>query len=76
MKKDNFIESLYNQRNGNLDDEDLTDSEKETLEEISRQTEKIFEEKVEGQSVEYSSNDIIENPLERRKRRGKGKHSL
>ena len=76
IKRDNFIESLYNQRNGNLDDEDLTEAEKETLEEISRQTEKIFEEKVEGQSVEYSSNDILENPLERRKRRGKGKHSL
>ena len=76
MKRDNFIESLYNQRNGNLDDEDLTEDEKITLEEISKQTEKIFEEKVEGQSVEYSSNDILENPLERRKRRGKGKHSL
>ena len=76
IKRDNFIESLYNQRNGNLDDEDLTEAEKETLEEISRQTEKIFEEKVEGQSVEYSSNDILENPLEKRKRRGKGKHSL
>ena len=76
MKRDNFIESLYNQRNGNLNDEDLTEDEKETLEEISKQTEKIFEEKVEGQSVEYSSNDILENPLERRKRRGRGKHSL
>ena len=76
MSKDNFIESLYNQRNGNLDNEDLTEAEKETLEEISRQTEKIFEEKVEGQSVEYSSNDILENTLEKRKKRGKGKHSL
>lgn len=77
MKKDNFIKSLYNQRNGNLDDEDLTEEEKETLEEINKQTEKIFEEKVNGQSVEYSSNDMLENPLERRnRRRGKGKHSL
>lgn len=76
MKRDNFIESLYNQRNANLNDEDLTEDEKETLEEITKQTEKIFEEKVEGQSVEYSSNDMLENPLERRKRRGKGKHSL
>lgn len=76
IQRDNFIESLYKQRNGELD-EDLTDDEKETLEEISKQTEKIFEEKVEGQSVEYISNEIIENPLEKRKRRrGKGKHSL
>lgn len=77
MPRDNFIESLYKQRNGNLEDEDLTEEEKETLEEISKQTEKIFEEKVEGQSVEYTSNEIEEDPLEiRRKRRGKGKHSL
>ena len=78
MQKDNFIESLYKQRNGNFDEEDLTKEEKETLEEISKQTEEIFAEKVEGQSVEYISNDSFEeNPLEkRRKRRGKGKHSL
>lgn len=77
MSKDNFIESLYKQRNGNFDDEDLTQQEKETLDEISKQTEKIFEEKVEGQSVEYTSNDDLEDPLEIRKnRRGKGKHSL
>ena len=77
MQKDNFIESLYKQRNVNLDDEDLTEKEKETLEEISAQTEKIFEEKVEGQLVEYSSKNIEENELEtRKKRRGKGKHSL
>lgn len=76
-QKDNFIESLYNQRNGNIENQELTEEQKETLEEISRQTEKIFEEKVEGQSVEYISNDIVENPLEIRKRRkGKGKHSL
>ena len=76
-QKDNFIESLYKQRNGNLDDEDLTEQEKETLEEISAQTEKIFEEKVKGQLVEYTSNIIEENPLEKRKRRrGKGKHSF
>ena len=78
LPKDNFIESLYKQRNGNFDEEDLTKEEKETLEEISKQTEEIFAEKVEGQSVEYVSNDSFEeNPLEkRRKRRGKGKHSL
>lgn len=79
FQKDNFIESLYRQRNGTLDEEDLTENEKETLEEINKQTEEIFREKVEGQSIEYSSSDQIsqENPLEvRRKRRGKGKHSI
>lgn len=77
ISKDNFIESLYKQRNGNIDEDDLTKQEKETLEEITKQTEKIFEEKVEGQSVEYTSNDDLENPLEIRKnRRGKGKHSM
>ena len=77
IKRDNFIESLYNQRNGNIEKQELTEEQKETLEEISRQTEKIFEEKVEGQSVEYISNDVVENPLEiRKRRRGKGKHSL
>lgn len=77
ISKDNFIESLYKQRNGNLDEEDLTKQEKETLEEITKQTEKIFEEKVDGQSVEYTSNDDLENSLKiRRNRREKGKHSL
>ena len=79
FQKDNFIESLYKQRNGTLDEEDLTEDEKETLEEISKQTEEIFREKVKGQSIEYSSSNKIieENPLEvRKKRRGKGKHSI
>ena len=57
---------------------ELRDREKETLEEISKQTEEIFTEKVKGQSVEYVSNDSFEENLleKRRKRRGKGKHSL
>ena len=79
IEKDNFIESLYKQRNGNTyNEEELTEDDKETIEEINKQTEKIFEEKVEGQSVEYNSNEIYEeNPLEvRKRRRGKGKHSL
>jgi len=79
FQKDNFIESLYKQRNGTLDEEDLTEDEKETLEEINKQTEEIFREKVKGQSIEYSSSNQIseENPLKvRKKRRGKGKHSI
>lgn len=79
VEKDNFIESLYKERNGKLDEEEIIELDKETIEEINRQTEEIFKEKeikVEGQSVEYTSNDALENPLEvRRKRRGKGKHS-
>ena len=51
------------------------------IDKLSKENEtrkEIFAEKVEGQSVEYVSNDSFEeNPLEkRRKRRGKGKHSL
>ena len=78
IQKDNFIESLYKQRNANFNNEELNEQEKETLEEISKQTEEIFREKVAGQSVEYSSKEFYaENPLEERKRRrGKGKHSL
>ena len=79
VEKDNFIESLYKERNGKLDEEEVIELDKETIEEINKQTEEIFKEKeikVEGQSVEYTSNDVLENPLEiRRKRRGKGKHS-
>lgn len=80
-EKDNFIESLYKQRNGTLYDEELDEEEKETLDEINKQTAEIFkekEEKIDGQSVEYSKLEFEdENPLEiRRKRRGKGKHSL
>lgn len=76
IEKDNFIESLYKQRNGEVEEE-LTEDEKETIEEIRNQTNKIFEEKeVEGQNVEYNSNeDDIENPLEKRRKR-RGKHSL
>lgn len=77
IKKDNFIESLYKQRNEIFNTEDLDEEEKATLEEINKQTEKIFEEKVEGQSVEYISNEILDNPLEdKNRKRGKGKHSL
>ena len=78
IQKDNFIESLYKQRNGDFDDEALSESEKETLEEITKQTEEIFTEKVQGQSVEYESSELYtDNPLVvRKKRRGKGKHSM
>lgn len=71
IEKENFIESLYNQRNKlELDEQD-----KETIDEINKQTEEIFKEKqVEGQSVEYGTNEFDnENPLEERQRR-RGKH--
>lgn len=74
---ENFIESLYRQRNGNLyNEEELDEQDKETLEEINKETDNIFRDKVQGQSVEYDNTEFgEENPLEeRRKRRGKGKH--
>lgn len=70
---DNFIESLYRQRNGNLyNEEELDEEEKQTLEEINRETDEIFRDKVEGQSVKYVSEDIEEK---RPRRRERGKHS-
>ena len=71
---DNFIESLYRQRNGNLYNEEELDVEvKQTLEEINRETDKIFRDKVEGQSIEYSSEEFDEERKTRK--RSKGKHS-
>lgn len=71
LKKENFIESLYNQRN----ETELEEQDKQTMDEINKQTEEIFKEKqVEGQSVEYGTNEFDnENPLEERQRR-RGKH--
>lgn len=71
---DNFIESLYRQRNGNLYNEEELDVEvKQTIEEINRETDKIFADKVEGQSIEYTSEEFEE--VRRPRRRSKGKHS-
>ena len=71
---DNFIESLYRQRNGNLYNEEELDVEvKQTIEEINRETDKIFADKVEGQSIEYTSEEFEEE--KRPRRRSKGKHS-
>ena len=56
---DNFVETLYKQRNEGLYNQDeLTDQDKETLEEINKQTEEIFREKsslilIEQQSGSY-----------------------
>ena len=71
LEKENFIESLYNQRN----ETELDEQDKQTIDEINKQTEEIFKEKkVEGQSVEYGTNEFgDENPLEERQRR-RGKH--
>lgn len=71
---DNFIESLYRQRNGDLyNEEELDVEDKQTLEEINRETDKIFRDKVEGQSVEYSLDETQEEI--RPRRRSKGKHA-
>ena len=58
-------------------EEDLSESDKEILEEINKQTEEIFREKVKGQTVEYNNTELYAEDFleERRKRRGKGKHS-
>lgn len=71
IEKENFIESLYNQK----DETELDDQDKQTIDEINNQTKEIFQKKqVEGQSVEYESNELEEeNSLEERKRR-RGKH--
>ena len=71
IEKENFVESLYNQRN----ETELDEQDKQTMDEINKQTEEIFKEKqVEGQSVEYGTSEFDdENPLEERKRR-RGKH--
>lgn len=71
LEKENFIESLYNQRNKT----ELDEQDKQTMNEINKQTEEILKEKkVEGQSVEYGTNEFAdENPLEERQRR-RGKH--
>ncbi len=67
-KKENFIESLYKQKNGNK--ENISEQDKETLEEINKQTKEIF--KKEGQSVEFNSNEIDEeNSLEERRKKGR-----
>lgn len=75
---ENLIETLYKQKNEELyEEENLTQEDKETLEEINKQTEEIFREKVKGQSVEYNNTELYTEDFleERRKRRGKGKHS-
>ena len=53
----------------------MNEQDKQTMDEINKQTEEIFKEKqIEGQSVEYEASEAIdENPLEERKRR-RGKH--
>lgn len=70
---DNFIESLYRQRNGNLyNEEELNVEEKQTIEEINRETDKIFQDKVEGQLIEYTVEEVEKI---RPRKRSKGKHS-
>lgn len=51
-------------------DEELSKEDKETLEEINKQTNEIFKDKVQGQSVEYGEEDLEE----RKNRRDKGRH--
>ena len=66
---ENFIESLYKQRKGNYNEENT--------DEVDKETEEIFKEKVpSSQTIEDNTDELeAENPLEeRRKRREKGRH--
>lgn len=72
LSNNNFVESLYRQRNGNLyNEEELDEEDKQNLEEINRETDKIFRDKVEGQMVEYDNNELTAEDIEKKK---KGKH--
>lgn len=68
-KNENFIASLYKQKDDNSSEEELSQTDKETLEEINKQTNDIFKDKVQGQSVEYS-----EELEERKNRKDRGRH--
>lgn len=69
-KNENFIASLYKQKNDNSSEEELSQTDKETLDEINKQTEDIFKDKVQGQSVEYSEEELEE----RKNRKDRGRH--
>ena len=78
LYKDNFIEDLYNRRNNG---ESLNRYEEETIEDIEKENDRIFNKPKKGENVEYNvfedenenlfKDDYIE---ERMKKRKKGKH--
>ena len=70
-KNENFIESLYRQKDEKLyDKEELTEEDRETLEEINKQTNDIFKDKEQGQSIEYDGEEVEI----RKNRKDKGRH--
>lgn len=71
--KDNFVESLYRQRNGQMyNTEDLDEQDIQNMDEINRQTDEIFKDKVNGQSVKY--NNLNEDLSQGERKRKNGKH--
>lgn len=73
--KDNFIEELYKKRNNG---EELQEEEKETIEDIEKENDRIFNKPKEGITVEYTQNEIIEEKkeelLEDLRKKRKGRH--
>lgn len=72
---DNFIEELYKKRNNG---EELQKNEKEIMEDIEEENDRIFNKPKEGSTVEYDQNEIIEEKkeelLEDLRKKRKGKH--
>lgn len=72
---DNFIEELYKKRNNG---EKLQKDEKEIMEDIEEENDRIFNKPKEGSTVEYDQNEIIEEKkeelLEDLRKKRKGKH--
>lgn len=73
--QDNFIEELYKKRNNG---EELQEEEKETIEDIENENDRIFNKPKEGTTVEYNQNEINEEKkeefLEELRQNRKGKH--
>ncbi len=76
-ESENFIESLYKQRNKNeYYEQEMNEQDMKTVEDINKQTEEIFnKDKVKNKNEEENLNNLDENNfIEPRKRREKGKH--
>ena len=73
----NLVEELFNKKNNN---EKLTETEKETIEDIEKENDRIFNKPKKGETVEYNQDneeddEIKEDPfIKELKSRRKGKH--
>ena len=68
---DNFIEDLYKRRN---DGERLNKFEEETIEDIEKENDRIFNKPKKGEMFDYEKDNEDDEFLEELKRRSKGKH--